>query len=233
MQKKSLFIPLIALTFLISPVRASAPASPSPSPKSSPLVSPSPASDQDITETLKQKIIANLDSSDATPASTARAYIGVVKDVIKDTVVIEDKSGKKDITLEGDTVILRSPGNTVIKPENIRIDDSIIAMGFPSDTDVLTGRRLIVSTDPINAPNKSTAMGTITKLSKTAITLKLADKDQVLSLTPKTIFKSPVGSIDYSDLALGDTLIYTATNDSTGTVTATLIMRTQTASIGE
>ncbi|MEI8232760.1 MAG: hypothetical protein WCG44_03380 [bacterium] len=230
MQKNHLFISLIALTLVISPVHA---ASVLPSPSLSPSPISTSASDKEITDNLKKKIAENLDKSkEIITTSSARGYIGVVKDVIKDTVIIEDKDGKKDIKVAEDTTILRTPGNTTIKSENIRIDDYIIAIGYPIDDETMTGKRLIVSADPIKAPDKSSAIGTISKIGKTSLTLKLADKDQTVGITAKTIYKSSVGTIELSDLTIGDTVIYTATIDDPE-VTATIVMRTGTASIGE
>lgn len=222
MQKKHLLIPLIALTLLVTPVIA---ASPSPSPSNT---------DETITENIKKRLQESLSDEETTPSITsARAYIGVVKDVIKDTVIVQDKDGKKDIKLETDTNIIRSPGNAVIKAEDIRLGDYIIAIGYPSGDETLTGRRLIVSIDPIKAPGKTSGLGTISKIGKASITLKLQDKDQVVDITGKTIYKSAVGTIELADLSIGDTLIYTATTDANDELTATILMRTGTASITE
>jgi hypothetical protein len=232
MQKKYLLIPLIALTVYITPTFA---ASPSPTSSSTTSPSPSSASDAEITQNLKKKIIENLDKETeaSMPPRSPRAYVGVVKDIIKDTLIMQDKDGKKDIKLGTDTNIIRSPGNAVIKAENIRIDDYIIAIGYPDGDDTLTGRRLIVSIDPIKAPEKTSGLGTIAKIGKTSITLKLEDKDQVVDTTTKTIYKSSVGTIESTDLSVGDTVIYTALSDDHNELTATVIMRTQTASISE
>ncbi len=183
----------------------------------------------EATDNLKKRLQESLSSPLPTPTSLSRAYIGVVKDMIKDTVIMQDKDGKKDLKLESDTTILRSPGNVIIKPENIRIDDYIIAIGYPVGADVLTARRLILSVDPIKPPAKVSGLGIIRKLSKTSITID----DKELTLTSKTISKSAVGSIELTDLSEGDTLIYTATVAKSGDLTATVIMRIQTASIAE
>ncbi|MBP9670316.1 hypothetical protein KBD75_02855, partial [Candidatus Woesebacteria bacterium] len=164
--------------------------------------------------------------------SKAKAYVGVVKDVIKDTIIMEDKDGKKDIKLQDDTTIVRSPAGTTIKPENIRIDDYIIAIGYPGETDILLGKRLIVSAEEIKPPAKVSGIGIVSKIGKNSVTLKLADKDQLITTTAKTIIKSSAGTIEFSDLEAGDTLIYTATVDDDD-LTATVVMRVQTASIAE
>lgn len=230
MQKNLLLIPLIALTLFIKDVSA---ASPSPSP--SPLVSPSP-SDDVVKENLKNRFkdsISGSENEGLDSLATKRAYIGVVKDVIKDTVIVEDKDGKKDIKLGDNTVILRSPGNTTIKPENIRIDDYIIAIGTPRSEEVLDASRLIVSTTAIDTPSKTSGIGELKKISKTQLTLSIEGSDKLLTFNVKTIFKSPVATIDLADLAIGDTLVYTATKDDKDDLTTTVVMRIKTAAIAE
>lgn len=236
MNKNVLLLPIIALTSItslftiLSPVKAI-----SPSPSSSPTASPasSPASINEVTENIKKRLQESLGSKESVTGLDARAYIGIVKDVIKDTIIMQDKDGKKDIKIEDDTVILRSPGSAVIKPENIRIDDYIIAIGYPGESDTLSGRRLIVSIDPIKAPGKTSGIGTIEKIGKTSVTLKVEDKDQLINTTAKTIYKSSVGTIELADLGIGDTIIFTATTDSDNELTGTILMRTKTASISE
>ena len=241
MQKKAILYPIIALTLLlkIAPTSYQLVFASSPSPSLKPSLSPSPSPKlqetniNEVTENLKKRLQETLDES-ASPSPSpqaTRAYIGRVKDVIKDTLIIEDKDGKKDIKLEDATTILRSPGNAAIKAENIRIDDYIIAIGYPRDNDVLTGRRIIVSTEPIKVPAKTSAIGTVAKIGKNTLTVKLPDKDQLIDLTAKTIVKSPSGTIELTDLSIGDTIIFTATIGDKDTLTATVIMRTSTAAI--
>lgn len=228
MQRNLLFIPLIALTFFSGQVLAVSP-NPSPSlrPSASPTASPAPVDINEVTENLKKRLQESLDESSPStpPISSHKAYVGIVKDVIKDTLIIEDKDGKKDIKLEDNTTILRTPGNATIKSDSIRIDDYIIAIGSMGANEVLTGRRLIVSADPIKPPTKTSGLGTIIKIGKSELTLKLPDKEQVMSLTAKTVFKSAGGSIELSDLAVGDTLIYTATSDAKENLSVTILMR--------
>lgn len=234
MYKKALLIPIIALTSLsslfliLSPIHAATTASSSANP--SPTVEP--VSIDEVTENLKKRLQESLENKESAPTDSARAYIGVVKDVIKDTIIIEDKDGKKDVKLEDSTTIVRSPGNTVIKPENIRIDDYIIAIGFPGEGEILKGRRLIVSVEPIKSPEKKSGLGTISKIGKNSLTLTVEGAEQVMTLTSKTILKSPVGTIDLTDLAVGDVLIYTALIDDED-LTATILMRVKTSSISE
>ena len=225
MYKKVLLISIIALT-LISPTRLAI----------------GRVHANEATDNLKKRLQESLNSGkDDLPAgeadlrvasqSTPRAYIGIVKDMIKDTIIMQDKDGKKDIKLASDTTILRTPGNTLVKSENIRLDDYIIAIGYPGGDDIITGRRLILSVDPIKSPAKVSGFGTITKIGKNTLTLQVNDQEQILDLTAKTIFKSAAGSIEFTDLAPHDTLIYTAKSDSKENLTATIIMRIQTGSL--
>lgn len=246
MQKKVIIVPIIALTcsLIISflPFTHIFAASPSPSPKASLIPSPTPvdlpaqAGINEVTENIKKRVQAALDDPalKPEPSESPIGYVGVVKDIIKDTVIIEDKDGKKDIKLNDETTIVRSPGTATIKPENIRIDDYIIAIGYPTkDSENILGKRLIVSTDALSVSSKVTGLGTISKIDKNSLTLNMGGNDQVLQITPKTVIKSAVSIIDYSELTTSDTLIYTATKDAKDVQTATILMRIQTAAISE
>jgi hypothetical protein len=223
MQKKRLFIPFIAVSLLLTPL--SSLLSPIFAASPSPSVQPATTNINEVTENLKKRLQDSVDSPPATPTTAAaRAYIGVVKDIIKDTVIIEDKDGKKDIKLEDSTTILRSPGNAVIKSDSIRIDDSVIAIGQLKD-DVLMGQRLIVSTEAIKPPAKTSGIGTIIKINKADLLLKVGDNETTILYTAKTTLKSAAGIIEFSDLGVDDTLIYTATTDAKDKQTATVIMR--------
>lgn len=238
MQKKVIIVPIIALTFAFilfpgSFTHVSA-VSPSPSPSLKP--SPTPTDINEVTENIKKRVQDALADPETklVPSDSPIGYIGIVKDIIKDTVIIEDKDGKKDIKLTGDTTIVRSPGTATIKPENIRIDDYIIAIGYPTkDSENITGKRLIVSADAISIPTKTTGLGTIVKVGKTTITLSVDGSEQTLTITPKTIVKSAVGVIEYSELTPSDTLIFTASKDAKDVQTATILMRIKTAAISE
>lgn len=221
MQKKSL---VIIFTLLFSLCVASA----------SPILAQESATDSAVTENLKKRLQESLGTEESSPISLARGYVGIVKDIIKSTVIMEDKDGKKDILLSADTVILRAPGNTVIKPENIRIDDYIIAMGYPDENEILSGRRVIVSVDPIAPPPKTSGLGTIVKMTKTALTLNVDGIETTLALTSKTIVKSAGGTIALADLEIGDTLIYTALLDEDDeSLTATILMRIASSVVAE
>lgn len=238
MQKKVIIVPIIALTFAfiftphaLTPIRAI-----SPSPTPSLIPSPTPTDINEVTENIKKRVqdALNDPTVKAEPSESPLGYVGMVKDIIKDTVIIEDKDGKKDVKLTLDTTILRSPGTATIKPENIRIDDYIIAIGYPAgDSENIVGKRLIVSADAITPPTKTAGLGTIVEIGKTSITLKVDGSDHKLSINAKTIYKSAVGIIELEELNVGDTLIYTATKDAKDVLTASILMRIQTVALAQ
>ncbi len=231
MYKTALLIPIIAL--IISPSIHHVQAT---------TAETDDSSLSEVTQNLKQRLKDSLTQDDeATPSSptqTAKSYIGIVKDVIKDTLIIQDKDGKKDIKLQEDTAIIRTPGNATIKAENIRIEDYIIAIGYPGDGDILSAKRLVVSADPIKPPVKQSDMGTIVKISadsiaKSSMTLQIDGQPKTISISSKIIVKSSAGTIDLKDLSVGDTVIFTAYADDKDALTASIIMRIKTAAVGE
>lgn len=229
MQKKSLFIRLIALllplTLSFSPSLAS---SPLPTGGSSPSPLASPADINTVTENIKARLKDTLAAPDsAIGGPVHRGYVGQVRDVIKDTIVMEDKDGKKNIHITDATTLVRSPGNSVIQLDDVGIEDYIIAIGDTLGDDELTGIRLIVSATPLLATNKATGLSTITQVAKSNLTL--AD-DKTLIVNSKTVIKSTASnSLELADLAVGDVLVYTAIVDD-DTTTATNLMRIKQAS---
>lgn len=220
MYKNVFLIPIIALTLTVALPQITLPIM-----AVSPAPSLEPNTINEVTDNLKKRLQESLDDPDSAPTVPYKAYVGVVKDVIKDTLIVEDKDGKKDVRIMTDTTILRTPGNAPIKSDNIRIDDHIIAIGNPTDDEIMNGKRLIVSVNPITPPTKTTGIGSLTAITKNSLTLRVGEQDQDVYFTTKTIAKTPSGTIELSDLEIGDTLIYTATVDSDNDLTATILMK--------
>ena len=196
--------------------------------------SPSPTDNgSTVNANLKKRLQESLSTPDNPQTSNNKGYIGKIKDIIKDTVIMEDKDGEKDFKLTSNTTIIRSPGTSTIKPEDMRLGDYIIAIGTPKDADVLEAKRLIVSIDPIQNTAKTSGYGTISKLSKNSLSLTIDGSDKLATINTKTIFKSSVATIDYTDLSVGDTVIFTATADEKDLLTISVIMRVKTASLGQ
>ena len=184
----------------------------------------------EITENLKNRLKATVESVTETDQNDIpKAYVGVVKDIVKDTIVIEDKDGKINIKINDDSDILRSPGNTVIKLESVRIDDGIIALGYGSREESVDGKRIIVSADPFTPPEKTSAISVIKEFAKNTIILVDGEKEIELATTSKTVFKNSDGVIDKADLNEGDTILFSALVDEDGDYTATVVLQTKKA----
>lgn len=182
----------------------------------------------EVTENLKTRLKETVEGVNLEElASSPRAYVGVVRDIIKDTIVIEDKSGKKNIMVDDTTSIIRSPGNAEIELDSVRIEDYIIAMGYKAEEDELSGKRLIVSATPFSPPKKLSGLGTIESIDKYSFDINTADSEENLELffTKNTIYKSPESSLDFEDVSVGDQVLYTAIIDKDGDWSATIVMQ--------
>lgn len=202
----------------------------------SPIFAESPAPTEDetnqATENLKNRLkqtIGEEISLDSAPQP--KGYVGKVIDIIKNIVVFEDKDGKRNLQITDDSLILRSPGNNEIDLASIRIDDSIIAIGFPLEEGEIEGRRIIVSTLPISPPIKTSGIGVVTDISKYTLTLSVPNSDNqiAISTNSKTLYKTPLEIITSSELSLGDNVLYTAEVNENQELTASVIMQTKTS----
>lgn len=186
--------------------------------------------EQTITENLKKRLKNTLKSAQQNLITDTeikpKAFVGQVKDIIQQTVNIATKDDQRYAALTEETTIIRSPGNTLIKPENIRIDDFIIAMGYPQPDNptTLTAKRVIVSQKLTLDLAKTSGLGQITKLTSTSLTLKnpQTQEETTLSLTRQTVVKNKEKILSLTDLEEEQTIIYTA--DTHPTPTATIIM---------
>lgn len=234
MQKKYTIVSLFTLTSLLvlnsisHPIFAAS-STPSPKASSSPSASPSssPISEEQITESLKKRLQETIGETAQAEELNYKSFVGVIRDVIKDTLIIEDKDGKKKIVIKTDASIVRSPGNKTIPVDSIRIEDNIISIGTLKESDELEAVRIIVSADPLTTTSKVSSLARITKISKSAITTTSIDSGstKIINLNTKTALKSSLGeSLEITDLNVGDSIIYTATL-SKDTLTATSLMR--------
>lgn len=189
--------------------------------------SPAPDDATQAAENLRNRLKQTI-SDEAIPNSLtlARGYVGKVKDIVQNTLVFEDKDGKKNLQITDESLILRSPGNSEISLASVRLDDSIIVMGYLLESGEIDGRRIIVSTLPIVPPTKTSGFGLVTEINKKSITLTSPSSDTplVLTTTTKTLYKSPLSILDSTKLAIGDTVIYTALVDEDQALTTTVLM---------
>ncbi|MFH2019628.1 MAG: hypothetical protein ABII80_03390 [bacterium] len=194
--------------------------------------SPSPDDGTQATENLKNRLKQTIGEETTTNSLTlAKGYVGKVKDIVKNTLVFEDKEGKKNLQITDDSLILRSPGNSEIDLPSVRLDDSIIVMGYPLENSEIDGRRIIVSTLPFTPPTKASGFGIIAAITKNTLTLTSPSSEDslILTTTAKTLYKTPLGILDSTDLTIGDTVIYTALVNDNQDLTTTVLMKIKTA----
>lgn len=188
-----------------------------------------------VTENIKNRLKETINEVSALESSNnIMGYVGKVRDIVKNIIIVEDKSGKKNIVINDDTTIVRSPGNTSIKLESVKIGDAVIAIGKAESADQETlGRRIIVSETPFAPPSKISGLAQIQKTTANSLNILQKGQSQALTLTlsDKTIIKSPTNSLELSDLNVGDTIIFSSLVDAKDStkLTGTVIMRIKTA----
>lgn len=192
---------------------------------------------EDVTENLKNRLKETLEDSSINQVSSPPllGLVGTVKDIVKNTIVVEDKSGKKNVVVPDDATILRTPGSSAIEIENVRIGDSIIAMGGASDNEQeIIGKRIIVSENTLTPPEKLTGIGIIKDIKRYSLILD-TDNDPELEVffTNKTLYKSPLSTLQLKDLTLGDKILFTAGLDKDEDWSASVVMRMQEALTSE
>ena len=186
----------------------------------------------EVTNNLKERLKEVVQDTKINQVTESQlyGYIGNVTDIIQNTIILQDKEGKKSVKISDNSTILRSPGSKEIDLTNISIDDSIIAMGHKSDDDEIAGNRIIVSTTALTPPEKISGIATITSINKYSFSLAILDQDEPFELffTKKTIYKSPTDILKLNDLTLNDEILYTATRDSDDDWSATIVMQIKT-----
>jgi len=189
--------------------------------------------DQEVTESIKnrlQETISSIDESEVSPL--LRGFVGEVKDIVKDVIVIQDKTGKKSIVIGDDSSITRSPGSATIKLESVRIGDSILAIGKPLDNELeLSALKVIVSENSFSPPEKLTSLGKVTDIGRYSFMIATPTDTVEVFFTAKTVYKSPDSTIELEDIKVGDEVIFTAGRDKDGDWSATVIMQTRDSSL--
>lgn len=191
--------------------------------------SPSPEVEATITENLKNRLKETINSVEVVPTPDTVGYVGRIRDIVKNTLVVEDKSGKKNILVNDETTIVRSPGSAEIKLESVKIGDAIIAIGSPGTGGTETiGKRIIVSDTPFEPPAKLSGIGKITKLSTKLVEITDGTGTATtIMLSDKTVVKSPKELIELTDMNENDMVIYSALVDTKDVtkLTATILMQ--------
>lgn len=137
-----------------------------------PTVSASPKEASGESE-IRDKVIKRVQEALTNP----KAEIGTVTDIAAGTLQIKTESGEiKQISAKDDL--------TGVKFTDIAIGDFIVAMGYSNGNEVLEAKRILIS----KAPAQITvvpAMGTVVKIDKKTLTLKINEEKEVFLTFPK------------------------------------------------
>lgn len=208
-------LPLISLFFALALVAA-----------------PLAIAEDEVTENLKERLktaVSGAQVNEIVPTGQLKGYVGTVTDIIQNTIILEDKSGKKSVRVGDDSTLLRTPGSAEIKLESVRIDDSIIAIGDPlgEEEDEIDGKRIIVSENAFTPPAKLSGLGTVKAVNRYSFDLDVPDSDEDLELfyTGKTTYKTQDSTLEFEDIGEGDEILFTAVKDKDGDWSATIVMQ--------
>lgn len=172
--------------------------------------------EEEATENLKTRLKESLEEAKisliSTPDENApRAYVGTVVDLIQSNIEVKTKDGTRYAKTDDETTIIRTPGNTQIELEDIRIDDFIISMGYSENDSTILAKRVIVSQSIEPTLEKTTGKGTIIDFDKYSITIHNAlGEETILNYYGSTIIKTPSSIEDEDYLEIGQEIIYTA-----------------------
>jgi len=192
----------------------------------------SPTPETEVTENLKERLkntVSGITVNEVSEPASTRGYVGKVTDIIQNTIILEDKSGKKSIKVTDDSVIIRSPGSTEIELSSVRIDDSIIAIGSLVNEEEVAGKRLIVSSSELDSIEKISGLSTIKEIGRYSLILTNTQEEGEFELffTKNTVYKNKEGILEFNDLSVGDQILYAAKKDSDDDWSATVIMQTK------
>lgn len=181
MQNKFVLTAFLALSLSLiafSPVIAASPTPlPSATPEASPETSPSPTPDltqttqrlreriEKIVEEKRDQIEGALDDL----ASQRRGFIGEVQRVSSETLTLKTNRGTQILPI-GSTTDITKAGKT-IPIDDIAVGDWAIVIGSLKD-DTLVLNRLLISSTSLRPKSQEIALGNITALTKTTITVQ-------------------------------------------------------------
>lgn len=152
---------------------------PSPSPTTSSKTEESTGPAKSVRDTLKEKVEEKLTQL----ANKPRALIGKITDIQEGSLLIETKTGIKQLKLSEDTKIIDNRDDTKknLETKDLVIGDQVIAMGWTDTKDVLdTKRILVVGALPVTT--KRAVYGVVQEIKKDSLVLKHPKKDDIWTI---------------------------------------------------
>ena len=113
-----------------------------------------------------------------------KAFSGEITDIFNKTIVLETRDGKKTVKVEQKGLIISN--NKEIDFEDLEIGSWVIAMGYLTETELLSAKRIVVSTKP-DKQEKEALMGTIIEAEDKRLIIKTtADNEPAIIVYDET-----------------------------------------------
>lgn len=184
------------------------------SPTITPKLSPSPTAEPSVAEEdIRNSLIERLkkaaeQKSDEVGsilgAGTKVSVMGTLSDIATGTLTINTSDDSEGMVATNEqTAFVRN--NKPVKPEEMRIGEFIIAMGYKNDRDILEARRVVVGNDPPVIPDRLVILGVIGEIDSKNRTFELMDNENKYEVT---VAKKV--SLDFNKLKDGGRMIIIA-----------------------
>lgn len=213
--KTLIFLSLISIPLVFSKITLATTASPSAIPE------------EEIIDNIKERLEEVVDdkekidtiSEDLTNKNYA--WVGTISEISENNITIQTLEGKKQGTLTSETTILRlvKKKSEEIKPEDLEIDEYIIAMGPKSTDNTITVKRLLAAEEPESIPEKKVIWGKVSEIDNKKITLKNNGESTTITISNKTTIKiSETEEPTLEDIQLEDKLYAVVTLDENNAI---------------
>jgi hypothetical protein len=180
---------------------------------------------QEIRQLVKEKVQEKL--AEIKNREQKRAYVGEISAITGSTITLETKRGTKNVLVNEETNIV-GPQRKTLKVTDLKVGDTIIAMGTVDPDGVMTAKRIVVVPKPPKAPPLRRAVfGRVKEIDKnkqilTVVHLKKEEVSFQVKASDKTrITKKLDGKmqkIDFSKIVIGDRLAAVGTWDETNQI---------------
>lgn len=166
----------------------------------------------DEADSVREKVIEKIQKVKSNPIF----YIGTITDKTQDTLQIRNIDGEiQQISLDQNEIelvnIIDDPKE--INYDDVAIGDYILALGFLGASDVLEGKRIVVTELPVEDEKRSVILGNIKEIDQRDVFLTLDENDgkEIKLIFPKR-WKGP----EISELKVSDYLICVGNSTSKG-----------------
>ncbi|MBI4057830.1 hypothetical protein HY405_00730 [Candidatus Microgenomates bacterium] len=181
-----------------------------------------------IRDTLRERVEERL----AELTNKPRAFVGKISEIADSVLILETKTGTKQIKIEEDAVVVQTTatGAKTIKATNLAIGNFVVAMGYLEDKNTLDATRILTMTQTPLTP-RYPVYGLVESVEKGTFTVKHPKKDETWTVrtTSNTRVTAKIdGKIETSDvdsIEIGDRIIALGTDvkNAANTISARLI----------